>query len=124
MQFRVYVQDTDCLGMVFHANYLNYMERARIEQLIQSGFSLTDLAKRDIYFAVHRALIEYHKPASLGQIIEVSSQVVRFGKSSLVFKQTVKHNEHLLCEAEIVLVCINEKTRPIRILEEIKEKLA
>jgi acyl-CoA thioester hydrolase len=124
MQFRVYVQDTDCIGVVYHANYLNYMERARTEHLIKAGYSLADLATRNLYFAVRRAVIEYHKPAKLDQIIQVTSQITRFGKSSLVFMQTVKHNEHLLCTAEITLVCINAQAQPIRVPQDIKEKFA
>ena len=123
MQSRVYVQDTDCIGVVYHANFLNYMERARMEHLLQSGYSLVDLAAHNLYFAVRRITIEYHKPAKLEQIIETTSQVTRFGKSSLVFQQTVKHNEDLLCTAEVTLVCINAKSQPVRVPQDIVEKL-
>src|SRR5207302_4151325 len=83
---RVYYQHTDAGGVVFHANYLSFMECARTELLQSLGFALGDVACRDRgLFVVHSAQIAYHKPALLNELLTVTAQVKRVGRARLEF---------------------------------------
>ena len=91
---RVYYQHTDAGGMVFHANYLSFMECARTELLQSLGFDLGELARRDrVLFVVHSAQIAYHKPALLNESLTVTAQVKRVGRARLEFDQAVMRGE-------------------------------
>jgi acyl-CoA thioester hydrolase len=99
---RVYYQHTDAGGMVFHANYLSFMECARTELLQSLGFDLGELARRDhVLFVVHSAQIAYHKPALLNDSLTVTERVARVGQARLVFEQAVSREEELLASAEL-----------------------
>ena len=122
---RVYYRDTDAGGMVFHANYLSFMECARTELLQSLGFDLGELARRDhVLFVVHSAQIAYHKPALLNDSLTVTARVARAGRARLVFEQAVSREEEVLASAEPTLACVSAKTcRPVAVPEAIREKL-
>ena len=122
---RVYYQHTDAGGMVFHANYLSFMECARTELLQSLGFDLGELARRDqVLFVVHSAQIAYHKPALLNDLLTVTAHVSRVGTARLEFEQTVKREEETLASARLTLACVNAKSyRPIAVPETIRSKL-
>ncbi len=122
---RVYYQHTDAGGMVFHANYLSFMECARTELLQSLGFDLGELARRDhVLFVVHSAQIAYHKPALLNDSLAVTARVARVGQARLVFEQAVSREGELLASAELTLACVSAKTyRPVAVPEAIREKL-
>src|SRR5450759_2484030 len=83
---RVYYQHTDAGGVVYHGNYLDFMECARTELLLSLGFDLGQLARREhVQFMVHSAQIAYHKPARLNDMLSVSARVARVGLARLVF---------------------------------------
>ena len=87
---RVYYEDTDAGGVVFYANYLAYMERARTEWLRNLGFENKRLMdEENIVFAVRRASLDYHKPARLDDQLLVIAEITRMKRASLVFKQQV-----------------------------------
>ncbi len=84
---RVYYQDTDAGGVVYHAQYLSFMERARTELLNQAGIDLARFADRNrVLFMVHRISVTYHQPARLNELLSVSAEVVKMGRASLVFR--------------------------------------
>jgi len=122
---RVYYQHTDAGGMVFHANYLSFMECARTELLQSHGFDLGELARRDhILFVVHSAQIAYHKPALLNELLTVTAQVKRVGRARLEFDQAVMRREEVLASAELSLACVSAKSyRPVAVPESIRKKL-
>ena len=122
---RVYYQHTDAGGMVFHANYLSFMECARTELLQSLGFDLGELARRDqVLFVVHSAQIAYHKPALLNDSLTVTARVARAGQARLVFEQAVSREEEVLASAEPTLACVGARTyRPVAVPEAIREKL-
>tara|TARA_R110002072_G_scaffold21902_3_gene77153 strand:- start:24267 stop:24680 length:414 start_codon:yes stop_codon:yes gene_type:complete len=111
-QVRVYYEDTDAAGIVFYANYLRYMERARTEWLRSVGYE-HDMLKNThgILFAVKNVNIEYVKPAYLDELLTVTSSLIKKRGASLIFQQTM-HNENndLLIEAEIKVACLNATT--------------
>jgi len=122
---RVYYQHTDAGGMVFHANYLDFMECARTELLQSLGFDLGELARRDhVLFVVHSAQIAYHRPALLNDLLTVTARVARIGRARLEFEQAVKRAEELLASAELTLACVSARSyRPIAVPEAIRKKL-
>ena len=122
---RVYYQHTDAAGVVYHANYLDFMECARTELLQSLGFDLGDLARRKhVLFMVHSARIAYHRPARLNDLLSVTARVARIGRARLVFEQSVKRGEATLASAELALACVDARTRkPVRVPEAIRRKL-
>ena len=109
---RVYYEDTDAGGVVFYANYLKFMERARTEYLRQSGFEQDTLIKQQgILFAVHRAEIDYLKPARFNELLQVSASISEQKKVSLTFEQEVRSEKGDVYSRGIIkIVCINHQT--------------
>jgi tol-pal system-associated acyl-CoA thioesterase len=122
---RVYYQDTDAGGVVFHAQYLAFMERARTELLNARGIDLAHFADaHDALFFVHEISARFHAPARLNDVVLVSAEVVKMGRASLVFRQLVERGRELLVEAEIKLALVaRSRMRPARIPEELKQLL-
>ena len=107
---RVYYEDTDSGGVVYHANYLRFMERARTEWLRRLGFEQDALIRdRGILFAVRSASLEYLQPARLNDLLEVSVRLCERRRASLVFEQAVSRGgdaEHPLCTGSIRIACL------------------
>ena len=122
---RVYYQDTDAGGVVFHAQYLAFMERARTELLNEAGVDLSRLSdERRIMFMVHELSARFHRPAGLNDLVSVSAEVVKMGHASLVFRQRVERGQELLVEADVTLAVVDRvRMRPARIPEELKKAL-
>ncbi len=114
---RVYYEDTDAGAVVYYANYLKFMERARAEWLRQMGFEQDELSRRDgILFAVRSARLEFLKPARFNDLLEATVQVIRRGKASMTFAQEIRREELTLCEGEVRVACLDAGTfspRPI-----------
>jgi len=122
---RVYYQHTDAAGVVYHGNYLDFMESARSELLQSLGMDVGNLARRQhLLFMVHSVQIAYHKPARLNDSLSVTARVVRIGRARLVFVQSVKRGGETLASAELTLACIDARTnRPVGVPDEIRRKL-
>jgi acyl-CoA thioester hydrolase len=117
MSVRVYYEDTDAGGVVYHANYLNFFERARTEMLRELGFEQNQL--RDDYgiiFAVRAMQIDYLRPARFNDLLHVSATIVELKKASLVFEQTIKNGDANLCTCHCRVACIDvSKMQPTAI---------
>jgi len=101
---RIYYEDTDAGGVVYHANYLRFMERARTEWLRVHGYELNRLEQEfGFLFAVRSANIEYLQPARLNDLLSVKVSIARTGKASLDIDHEVYRDEVLLCRARIKL---------------------
>lgn len=111
--YRVYVEDTDLMGIVYHSNHLCFFERARTEMLRENGLSLTTMALYDTHFAIHDVHIRYLYPARLDDILTIKTSYERRKTCSLLFKQ-VMYNQlnKVLCEATIQVVCVNKNLKP------------
>ena len=120
---RVYYQDTDAGGVVFHAQYLAFMERARTEMLNERGIDLAQLADaRRVLFLVHQLSCRYHAPARLNDMLSVSAEVVKMGRASLVFRHRVERGPELLVEAEVTLALVDrDRMRPARMPQELQQ---
>jgi len=125
IEVRVYYQDTDAGGVVFHAQYLAFMERARTELLNEAGIDLSRLSdERRVMFMVHELSARFHRPAGLNDLVSVSAEVVKMGHASLVFRQRVERGQELLVEADVTLAVVDRvRMRPARIPEELKKAL-
>ena len=105
---RVYFQDTDAGGVVYHANYLNFMERARTEWLRAHGYSNAGLMKEfGMVFVVRSMKLDYLKPALLDDSLDVTAQIKDIGRSRLTLTQSILRGDEVLTEAEVHLVCVS-----------------
>jgi acyl-CoA thioester hydrolase len=122
---RVYYQDTDAGGVVFHAQYLAFMERARTELLNEAGIDLARMVERHgILVMVHHLEVKYHLPARLNELLSVSAEVVKMGRASFVFRQTVERGAELLVEADVTLALVDrQRMKPARMPPELEQAL-
>ncbi|OGS82592.1 MAG: tol-pal system-associated acyl-CoA thioesterase [Gallionellales bacterium GWA2_59_43] len=104
---RVYYQDTDAGGVVYHANYVNFMERARTEWLRTFGYSNAGLmTELGVMFVVRKLELNYLRPALLDDMLSVTAQLKDVGRSRITLVQTVMRGDELLTEGEVHLVCV------------------
>lgn len=121
---RVYYEDTDSGGVVYYANYLKFMERARTEYLRVHGFEQTDLVRdHGVIFVVRDVHISYLRPAVFNDLLNVTVSVHAAGRSWIEFAQTVVRNE-ILSRAQVKIVCVNHLSfKPVEIPEIIRKKM-
>ncbi|GLP97970.1 tol-pal system-associated acyl-CoA thioesterase [Paraferrimonas sedimenticola] len=104
---RVYYEDTDAGGVVYHSNYLNFFERARTEWLADMGVEQTALLQQDIAFVVRSAKLDFLIPARFEQKLVVESVVSKLGKASVTFTQELKDSQGTVyCRGEIKVGCV------------------
>ena len=122
---RVYYQDTDAGGVVFHAAYLSFLERARTEFLRSIGFDIGRLAAEGVLFALHRLEMEFMKPARLDDALEVTAAIGHLGRTSARFVQTVEWADgSVATRATLSLVCVSvTRFRPMGIPEPLRAAL-
>lgn len=112
---RVYYEDTDAGGVVYHSNYLNFMERARTEWLRELGVEQDELRLNDaVIFAVRAVQVDFILPAKFNDELMVSSQVIKKGKASIALEQEVINKaKNVLCRAVVkIAVLDSENFRP------------
>jgi acyl-CoA thioester hydrolase len=114
---RVYYEDTDAAGVVYYANYLKFMERARSEWIAALGFPPASVGREHgVAFAVHRAEIDFLRPARLNDSLEVTVEALDRGASRITVAQRVILGTTLLTAARITLACLDTmRWRPTRI---------
>ena len=124
LPIRVYFQDTDAGGVVYHASYVNFMERARTEWMRGFGFTNAGLMKElGVVFVVRSLKLDYLKPALLDDLITVSAQLKEIGRSRVTLLQTIMRGEDKLVEAEIHLVSVSlESFKPVSVPEVLREQ--
>lgn len=122
---RVYYEDTDSGGVVYYANYLKFMERARTEFLRHFGVEQDALIKNEnIIFAVRHIDIDYHKPAHFNELLTVTARVIECRKASMVFEQTILRDsdQQLLCSGRVRIASLHaESLKPCKIPQFILE---
>ena len=113
---RIYYEDTDAAGVVYYANYLKFLERARSEAIYSLGLSNKKLLdKEGIIIIVKSCNIEYKKPAKFEDEIEIISTINEVKNSSFKMRQLIKRKSDVISVADVTLVTINEKGKPVRI---------
>ena len=117
-KFKIYYEDTDSGGVVYYANYLKYLERARSEAIYSLGLTNIKLQKHyGALIIVKSCNIEYKKPAKFEDELEVISSVLSKTKTSFIMNQIIKRSEEIISEADVQLVTVNKEGKPIKIPE-------
>jgi acyl-CoA thioester hydrolase len=122
---RVYYQDTDAGGVVYHSTYLDFLERARYEWLRDLGFDINSLVQvHKVIFMVRSLSIEYFKPALLDDLLYVTVQAADLGRSRITISQHVLRGTTLLANATVQAVCVGaESLRPVSVPMPLRHKL-
>lgn len=117
MTVRVYYEDTDAGGIVYYANYLKFLERARTEWLRHLGFSQHDLLEQSIGFVVKRVEMDNVGAARFDDLLTIRSEIDELKRASMVFKQKITNsNNKLLVSAHIRVACVNlQQMKPVAI---------
>ena len=120
---KVYYEDTDSGGVVYYANYLKFLERARTEALFSIGFSNKKVQENyNSLIIVKSCNIEYKKPAHLEDELKVRSFVKSITKTSFFMNQIITKDEEIIVEAQVHLVFVNKGGKPVKIPDEIYSK--
>ena len=123
-KLKVYYEDTDAGGVVYYANYLKFMERARSDALKSLGFTNKLLIEENgTYIIVKSCNINYKKPALLEDDLKIKSNIKEITKTSFFMLQKVFKGNDQITEAEVHLVTINKKGKPVKIPKSLKEEL-
>ena len=121
---KVYYEDTDSGGVVYYANYLKFLERARSEAIYALGYTNSGLLeKHNILLIVKSCNIEYKKPARFEDILDVVSEVISCSKTSFIMKQNIYKDNEFISTADIHLVAVNKNGKPTKLPDELKQKL-
>ena len=114
---RVFFEDTDATGVVYHANYVKYMERCRSDWLEAIGWNVRRVNEQfAIAFAVSKLSVQYLQPARLNDVLIVKVELTRLGAASFSFAQEVWRENDLLCRGELKVACVNDQTfKPIQV---------
>lgn len=123
---RVYYEDTDSGGVVYHSNYLNFMERARTEWLRSLGFEQDELITNyQCIFAVHSMQLKFRQPAKFNDLLLVQSRITDLSGASFEFEQKIFRDDELLSEAVVKIACLNSnRFRPMAIPEFIQNAIS
>jgi len=125
MEIRVYYEDTDAGGVVYHANYLKYFERARTEYLRERGLSVSLLAAAGNVFPVVRMEIDFKAPGLHDDLLSIATQPEKVGNSSFSLRQQVLRpaDGRLLVDAVVTLACVSPTLKARRIPIEVRQVL-
>lgn len=115
-QIRVYYEDTDLAGIVYYANYLRFIERARTEWLREIGVDQVRLKALDgVVFAVRHVSADYLTPARFDDLLVVESSIAALTPARVTMRQKVLRGDEILFDSRVVLVCLNTAMRPTRL---------
>ena len=119
-KIKVYYEDTDAGGIVYYANYLKFLERARSEALSDIGFSNKKI-KKDFgaIIVVKSCDIDFKKSAHLEDHLKINSFITSFSKTSFIMNQVISRNDDIIVNTKVQLVFINEKNKPVKIPEKV-----
>lgn len=122
---RVYYEDTDSGGVVYHSNYLNFLERCRTEFLRHLGIEQDRLIKNNnILFAVRSINIDFRKPARFNELLQVTAKISQIKNASISFSQKIirDSDQQLLCQATILIACLSaDSFKPRALPDDLRE---
>ncbi len=117
---RVYYEDTDAGSIVYHANYLHFLERARTEFLRQGGISQQQLFEKSLAFVVKKVEIDYKFPARLDDLLDILTEVIELRRAKVILSQSIWKENICLVQAKVVIACVNlDNLKPMAIPNEI-----
>jgi acyl-CoA thioester hydrolase len=122
---RVYFENTDAGGVVYHGEYLKFLERARTEWLRHLGFDHQALARNHrVVFIVSSLVADFLKPARLDDMLSVSVQLESLGKVRCIFAQEIRREDEVLVKAKVTVACVSaEAFKPVEIPEPLRRKM-
>jgi len=123
---RVYYEDTDFSGLVYHARYLHFLERGRTDYLRCLGVEQRELVSADeegLVFVVHRMEIDFKSPARMDDILAVVTHTEKAGGAKMVLHQEIRRDDTLLIAAKVIIAVINAKGRPRRLPESLARQM-
>jgi acyl-CoA thioester hydrolase len=123
---RIYYEDTDAGGVVYHARYLNFMERARTEWLRALGIEQDQLRRQmQRIFAVRKMAVEYRKPAFFNELLEITTHVSKSGRASIDLEQSLRRKDgEILTLATVNIACLDSETlRPKALPDNLRQLL-
>lgn len=125
MKVRVYYEDTDAAGVVYHSNYLNFCERARTEFFRDRGFPVGKLAGDGYVFPVVRMEIDFKSGARHDELLQINTDVMEVGGSSFTLKQQIVREDDakLLVEMTVKLACVSSSMKAKRVPEDLRNML-
>lgn len=125
IELKIYYEDTDVGGVVYYANYLCYMERARTEYMAERGVPIKDLMEQGIFFLIARVEIDYRSPGRYGDTIVVETWVPDLAAATVTFSHVMKEKSsgRLIAECMAKAVCVDRSNRPRRIPRDVAAKL-
>jgi len=122
---KIYYHHTDCGGVVYYANYLNFLEEARTEFFAEKGFSIKELAQAGTLFVVARQEVDYKAPAVYGDILDIKVKAAELSAVKIIFENEIyNQNNQLITKARTILVCVDKNLKPKAIPEEIRAKFS
>lgn len=122
-KLRVYYEDTDLAGIVYYANYLKFIERARSTLVREAGIDQLDMQENGLVFAVRNVVADYHLSAHLNDELSVTTKLQQLSGAKIIFEQCVYLDEKLLFSSLITVACVTNEGRASRIPADIKAKL-
>jgi acyl-CoA thioester hydrolase len=120
--YRIYYEDTDAGGVVYHANYLKFAERARTEWLRGMGLDQSELwEKQNIGFVIRRVEADFLAPARLDDMISIETCLHETGKVRMKIRQTIRRDVTVLARIAVIVACVGKNGRPVRLPPEIEK---
>ena len=121
---RVYYEDTDAEGIVYHSKYLNFAERARTEFLRKCNLSQSNIEKKyGLIFVVKSLKVDYFNIACLDDFLNVDTSISRLNKAKVVFSQLIYSNTSLTAKLEVIVCCLNKNRKVARMTNQIYDTL-
>ncbi|WP_432459335.1 tol-pal system-associated acyl-CoA thioesterase [Agarivorans sp. QJM3NY_25] len=125
LRVRVYYEDTDAGGVVYHANHIKYFERGRTEWLRELGYEQDRLMAQDLCFVVRALQIDYKLPARFNQVLTVETRIENMKRASMVFEQTIKNaDQQVIAHGMVTVACVTlSSMKATAIPDQLKEDL-
>lgn len=124
MKVRVFYEDTDMAGIVYYANYLKFIERARSSMVREGGISQRQMKEDGLVFAVYKVEATYHRPAVLDDELTIATTVQHLTPAKMLFLQDVRRGEERLFSSKVTVICMTTTGRPVRLPAEFRAKMA
>ena len=125
MKIKIYYHHTDCGGVVYYANYLNFLEEARTEFFAQRGFSIRELSDSGTMFVVARQEVDYKAPAVYGDELEIITTIEEISAVKIIFVHEIRNqNGQITTKAKTILVCVGNNLKPKAIPDGIRSKFS
>lgn len=124
LPIKLYFEDTDALGIVYHANYLKYFERARTEWFRAAGLNHMELASQTgVGFVIRKCTMDWLSPLTLDDEIIATAQVTKMGNASVDLLQTIVKNGKVVCSATILMVCVDFQTKKPQVIPDVVRRI-